>query len=247
MSNTFSDYIVFVDESGDHGLVSIDPNYPVFVLVFTIFKKEEYINQLVPALLRFKHKHFGHDVVVLHERDIRRDLGDFTFLKSKDKKQAFISELTDLVQQTPFVLVTTVIQKERLKSRYVEPDNPYHIALAFGLERVFHFLRDRDHVGKITHIVVERRGAREDQELELEFRRVVDGANYLNTKLPFQIVFAHKQINSAGLQLSDLIARPIGLSILRPQQANRAFEILKDKFYKNKQGKTKGWGLKFFP
>ena len=35
----FSDYVVFVDESGDHSLVSVDPSYPVFVLAFAIFEK----------------------------------------------------------------------------------------------------------------------------------------------------------------------------------------------------------------
>lgn len=34
MSDGFSDFLVFVDESGDHGLDSIDPGYPVFVLAF---------------------------------------------------------------------------------------------------------------------------------------------------------------------------------------------------------------------
>ncbi|HCU25092.1 MAG TPA: DUF3800 domain-containing protein, partial [Deltaproteobacteria bacterium] len=56
MNNSFSNYVVFVDESGDHGLVSIDPNYPIFVLVFSIFKKSDYINSLVPSLQRFKYK-----------------------------------------------------------------------------------------------------------------------------------------------------------------------------------------------
>ena len=32
----YGDYLVFVDESGDYGLVSIDPDYPVFVLDFRI-------------------------------------------------------------------------------------------------------------------------------------------------------------------------------------------------------------------
>ena len=31
-ASTYSDYIVYVDESGDHGLKTIDENYPVFVL-----------------------------------------------------------------------------------------------------------------------------------------------------------------------------------------------------------------------
>ena len=33
---TFSDFIVFVDESGDHSLEVINPDYPVFVLAFCI-------------------------------------------------------------------------------------------------------------------------------------------------------------------------------------------------------------------
>jgi hypothetical protein len=36
MNEKFSEYIVYVDESGDHGLETIDPNYPVFVLAFCI-------------------------------------------------------------------------------------------------------------------------------------------------------------------------------------------------------------------
>ncbi|HFD87807.1 MAG TPA: DUF3800 domain-containing protein, partial [Gammaproteobacteria bacterium] len=37
MTNEHSEYIVFVDESGDHGLRSIDEAYPIFVLAFCIF------------------------------------------------------------------------------------------------------------------------------------------------------------------------------------------------------------------
>ena len=33
----FSDYIVYVDESGDHGL-KIAPLYPIFVLAFCVFE-----------------------------------------------------------------------------------------------------------------------------------------------------------------------------------------------------------------
>ena len=33
----FSDFMVYVDESGDHSLTSIDKNYPIFVLAFCVF------------------------------------------------------------------------------------------------------------------------------------------------------------------------------------------------------------------
>lgn len=59
----FSKYIVYVDESGDHSLQSIDDNYPIFVLAFCVFNKRHYSEVIVPALEKFKFNHFGHDQV----------------------------------------------------------------------------------------------------------------------------------------------------------------------------------------
>ncbi|HET7267276.1 MAG TPA: DUF3800 domain-containing protein [Oleiagrimonas sp.] len=65
-------------------------------------------------------------------------------------------------------------------------------------------------------------------------------------------MFADKKTNSPGLQLADLVARPIGLSIIRPEQPNQAFEVLKKKFF-CAGGRTnlgvgyEGWGLKIHP
>jgi Protein of unknown function (DUF3800) len=66
---TDSDYIIYVDESGDHSLTSIDPNYPIFVVAFSIFEKATYA-KTIGHLLKLKFDTFGHDMVVLHERDI---------------------------------------------------------------------------------------------------------------------------------------------------------------------------------
>ncbi len=50
-------------------------------------------------------------------------------------------------------------------------------------------------------------------------------------------IFQAKSVNSTGLQLADLTARPIALNSLRPNQVNRAFEIIQPKL----------GGLKCFP
>ena len=99
---------------------------------------------------------------------------------------------------------------------------------------------------KTTYIIVEQRGKKEDEELELEFRRICDGQNFGNINFPFEIIMANKMTNSAGLQLADLVARPIGLSVLKPTQENRAYDILKLKFH-NKNGGYNGICLKVFP
>ncbi len=241
----YSDYIVYVDESGDHGLKTIDDNYPVFVLAFCIFRKQYYIEKIVPQLQGFKFQHFGHDQTILHETDIRRDRGDFSFLKTREAKDNFLNELTTIIEQSPFTLISTVIKKIPYRERYHDPANPYHVALGYGLERVFYFLRDQQaHIQKL-HVVVEKRGKQEDRELELEFRRICDGGNYEREQLPFELVFADKKSNSVGLQFADLIARPVGLHVFKPEQANRAFEVIETKFYGG--DRHNGRGLKCFP
>ena len=55
-----------------------------------------------------------------------------------------------------------------------------------------------------------------------------------------------------GLQLADLVARPIGIHYLRPNQSNRAFEIIEQKFLcrggRQQVGENyEGYGLKIVP
>ena len=58
---------------------------------------------------------------------------------------------------------------------------------------------------------------------------------------------ASKQANSEGLQLADLVARPIGLHLLRPGQPNRAWDVRTTKVDAGPRGRAPGWGLKVFP
>jgi len=58
----------------------------------------------------------------------------------------------------------------------------------------------------LTHIVCEARGAKEDADLELAFRRVCDGENRTCAPYPLDIVICDKKTNSEGLQLADLMA-----------------------------------------
>ena len=76
----FSDFVVYVDESGDHSLVSIDPDFPVFVLALCVIHKRHYAEKIIAAVEKLKFNYFGHDSVVLHEHEIRKQKGDFAFL-----------------------------------------------------------------------------------------------------------------------------------------------------------------------
>lgn len=245
---SYSDYVVFVDESGDHGLASIDRDYPVFVLDFCIFRKEDYIQNVVPSVEAFKFKHFGHDLVVLHEREIRKQEPPFVFLQDQERRRTFFDGLNGLIEHADFTIIATAIHKERLARQYLYPANPYELALRFCMERTYGFLRAAGQLALKTHVVVEQRGRREDNDLELAFRRIRDGENQQGPMPALEIVFADKKTNSAGLQLADLTARPIGRHVLDPEQANRAWEIVERKLYRHgAMQRVPGWGLKVFP
>ena len=224
------DHIVFVDESGDHSLDSINERYPIFVLSLCVFKKETYIHQVAPALGMLKLSFFGHDTTVLHEYEIRKKEGAFHRL-GKEQREKLLEELHILIQQADFTLIPIVIDKASLKKSGIDTPNVYHLAMQYGLEMLYKYLRDCSQEDLKTHVIFEARGKAEDLALEMEFRRVCDYQNSELKLLPFEIVIADKKTNSCGLQVADLVARPIGLSVLRPNQPNRAVEVIKNKIY----------------
>ncbi|XUU59456.1 DUF3800 domain-containing protein [Erythrobacter sp. HA6-11] len=232
----YSDFIVFADESGDHGLDKIDPEFPMFALAFCVIEKTSYINSVVPAFQQFKFDFWGHDGVVLHEHEIRKRKGPFTLLLTDPElRVSFYDRLNGLMSDTPMSIVASVIDKTKLKARYIHPSNPYEIALLFCMERLLEKLLANGQSGRTVHILFESRGKQEDADLELEFRRIC--ANQRNwgwkrtdfTQITFEPVFVKKAANATGLQLSDLTARPIALHFLRPEQANRAYETISTK------------------
>ena len=99
---TYSDYVIVVDESGDHGLASIDRDYPVFVLDFCIFRKDHYGTAVVPKIQAFRFAYFGHHIIVLHEHDIRKQKPPFLFLKNRQKRDAFMDGLNRLIAEVDF-------------------------------------------------------------------------------------------------------------------------------------------------
>ncbi len=247
IEENYSDFVVYVDESGDHSLLSIDKTYPVFVLAFCVFDKRQYANQVVPSVESFKFDYFGHDLVILHERDIRKRSGDFNVFSSKELHYRFMEDLTRVMTESNYHVISSVVDKQELSKRVAEQEHPYHIALQVCLERLYEFLLKQGQTDKMTHVVVERRGRKEDVELELEFRRICDRENQFSKSLPFMLRLADKKTNSSGLQFADMVARPIGIHCLNPKQNNRAFGILVEKFVKDNDQNYMGAGLNLYP
>jgi len=258
MDAAFSDYIIFVDESGDHSLEVVNPAYPLFVLAFCIVRKEDYTNRVVPSFQKLKFATFGHDMTVLHSRDIRKEHGEFVILRNLEKREAFLAGMSETIANAPFTLTVSAIDKPRHIAKYKNPYNPYHLSLRFCLERAYDFLIAMGQTNRRTYVIAESRGKVEDKHLELEFLRIGEENDHWNHD--FKLLFAPKSCNSIGLQLADLAAYPVGRHVLRPEQSNRAFEVVERKLMND--GKTgldvlrrprsrkkgyEGIGLKVFP
>jgi hypothetical protein len=236
------DYIVYIDESGDHNLNNIDPKYPVFVITFCCFNKNELINEVTPAIQGLKIKYFGHDQIVLHEADIRKSKEPFQFSGiDKGLRERFLIELSEIIENIPFTIVSVVIDKMKLKALYKNPNNPYHLGLRFGLEKLNEIFSNKNQEGKEIFLVFEKRGTNEDRSLEMEFFKICSENEQFGykqvdyAKVNYKMLLADKKSNSVGLQIADLIARPIGLNYLRPSQLNRAYNGISSKIHSNKK------------
>lgn len=213
-----SDFIVFADESGDHSLAKIHPDYPVFVLSFCIFRRAEYFETVSRLLQQFKLRWWIHDGVVLHSLRIRRKELPFVFLKTLDTRERFMADLTDTLARCPFILIAAAIDKVRLRERDLQPENPYSLALRFCLTRAHDFLRERgqEHLSAGKDAGILHRVLRQEGELA----RAPD---------------------------RGLVSTPIGHRVSNPQRRNRAFDRIQEKFDRGPNGELMGWGLEIFP
>jgi hypothetical protein len=240
----FGEFIIYVDESGDHGLQSLNPGHPIFVLAFCMFRVSSYIAKVVPGMQSIKFKYFGHDMVILHEREIRKSLGSFSSLYDQSRREAFMTDIATIVERVDFEIFACVIDKEKFRNHRKDVENPYSLALAFGLDAITLELMSRNQAGRETFVIFESRGKREDQELESEFRRITEGHSHDDNSVSLNFLAVDKKVNSSGLQIADMVARPIGLHVLRPEQKNRALAIILQKIHGAKENETPLQGLK---
>jgi len=219
----------------------------LFVLALAVFERQAYAGKLIPMLGALKLRYWIHEGVNLHSREIRKQLGPFSFLHHPEKRQRFIADINQLMETMPFTLFVTAIKKQEHQKRYgSNAANPYELALEFTMERVFHFL-SAEQAAELP-VVAEARGKKEDQSLERVFLKILtQGTNYISgedfKKLHCPLVFRSKRDNIAGIQVADLCAYPCARRILRQDKPSPAFEIVWKHIYKGRR--FGGW--KVFP
>jgi hypothetical protein len=243
--------ILFIDESGDHSLDVIDPQYPVFVLGGCIIDIDYHDNNLTPNLNDYKKKLFGRDDVILHTADIVRRRGVFRKLTDKDFRERFYVETNRFMDEAEYMIVASVIRKDDHLSRYgLAAIDPYMLSLRILVERFVYEVQKRGG-GEQGQIIAEARDETLDNELRLAWMDLrTTGTDYISAsevrKSISELHIRNKKKNIAGLQIADLVVSPIGRHILN-KDPKHDWRIIEKKFRKSAAGRYMGYGLVVLP
>jgi len=242
-------HYLFLDESGDHGLTSINENSSIFLLCGVLFHSEAY-DSFSNELDTIKTNFWNSTQVVFHSRDIRKCNKEFAILLDYNVKAKFYESLNNCIQKGTYTAFATAIRKDEYIRRFGKLSNDvYELSLSFIIERAIFRLDELPTMGKKMAIILEQRGKKEDLKLREHFQRLkARGTGFVSStrlnEYGLTIHFRSKSQNVNGLQLADLLAYPCATKARDPQRPNPAFEIFEDKIYAKGR---KYYGFKVYP
>ncbi len=241
---------LFLDESGDHSLTVIDPQYPVFVLGGVIIDDDYERGEASARLERFKLDVLGRRDIVLHTADIVRQAGPFSVLADPPTRKAFRQALNALMRELEFTVVACAIRKDaHLASYGVTALDPYILSLNVLVERFCFALADVRQT-QPGAVIAERRDPVLDAALVAAWRHMrTRGTSYLRPSTIQERIarldLQGKGSGRAGLELADLVVSPIGRFVAgKPPREDWA--IVESKL-RRRGGSYQGSGLVVLP
>jgi hypothetical protein len=251
------EYRFFLDECGMHDLRPEKDPFPVFCLCGIAVPADRY--DTFDALWKaWKARWLGDSHARVHETNVRHRSHRF-YRSDPVEQRELVESLDRQLAELEFTCIAAVIDKRRFGELYPAgkvddflPASAYLICIDFVFERFVHFLY---HVGGDARGLTqaESRGPREDAEVHSEFLRLhLEGTQWQSEQqfrhaLRPYIEFRRKDGNISGLEVADLVARPIAEKVLRPETAPVRWDIIEPKIYDGLQGRKSSYGLKVFP
>lgn len=240
--------VMFLDESGNHDLERIDPQYPIFVLGGVIVDRTYAREVVEPSVRHLKRSFFGREDIVLHTAEIIRKQNDFACLEDEELNRRFLVALTDMMREMEYEVVACAIKKDQHVARFGRTAaDPYHYSLGVLVER---FVLE---IGPVTDggtIFAEKRRPDLDRALEQAWQRL--RASGTESASPQEIderivdlSLKDKMLNFAGMQLADLVVSPIGRAVIG-KKTHADWHVVESKLHQ--MGSTyHGYGLVVLP
>lgn len=195
--------LLFLDESGDHGLANIDPQFPVFVLSRDIRKCEKEFQIL-----------FNTDIKKSLYEDINNLVAqsEYTVIASAIQKEHHINHYGKLASDVYEIALSFILER----SVFFLDDQPAgnkRLDIVIEKRGRKEDARLHEHFQRLCsrgtgYVSSERMHA---YGINIDFKSKIDDVN--------------------GLQLADLIAYPVARYVLDPKRANPSFDVLEPKIY----------------
>lgn len=206
MSGSQSKYYLFIDESGDHGLTTLNPDFPLFLLCGVLIAEPAYF-AIRDEMNHIKQEFWKDKLVIFHSRDIRKCEKEFQILFDMELKAAFYKKLNACIENGQYTVIASAIRKDNYIKKFGRLSNDvYELALSFMIERSVFYLDDIKQPDKNLWIVIEKRGKKEDKKLDEHFQRLISrGTGYVDAQrlrdIHLNIHFKTKKENINGFNL----------------------------------------------
>lgn len=117
---------IFIDETGDHDLIAIDPQYPIFMLGALLISPKEYAI-LTEKIVNLKQLYFHNaEDFILHSSELKRPVNkksDPRNIAVKDPivRKKFYEEIDTILADTDYKIVICLVKKYLFKDSYKYP------------------------------------------------------------------------------------------------------------------------------
>src|SRR3989344_6715361 len=165
--------LVYIDETGDHDLIHIDPQYPIFGLGALLISEENYL-KMNEEVEKLKKEFFGDGdgTFILHSSELKRPLHEKSNKRNRvmlDPKvrTKFYKEFDErVIKSIDFKVIACFIKKKLMADTYYYPADPYHFSFENLLNRIIRY------GDEVNAIYAEKRGDELNAELMAEYERL---------------------------------------------------------------------------
>lgn len=261
------DWVIGIDESGSPSLKQVQKakiactdaveSERHFTVTAAAIKMSDFITAR-DMVMELKNKYW-HDALFKYRGDEKRICFHSREIRGRKEAfnpelidyEAFIADLSQLMEDVPLTLYASHIDKVKHVDKYIYPMPTYDLCMTFVLERILRNMRN----DQTCILVLEARGTQEDKQLLKFIKGLIDhGTNYYGAEYfqrikgvyfnPKWCALAHNKKSYWELELADLCAHPIHKYFVYGTK-DKAFDVLLPKVcgYPNVSGK----GMKSFP
>jgi len=254
---------MYVDESGDNNLHPYPNDASKLLCLTGVIINLNDIEDIKYQMDAIKYIHFDIDVFnsnyPLHRKELINCTPPFDCLSDSFNRNFFNEALLFFLQEWPFHIISVLINKEQLESKYTRPYPPYRYGFAILMEKFSVFLLNH---GSQGDIMCESIGKKEDKQLKYTYTSLFNNdfqrfssEQFRRTLSSGDLKLKKKDKCITGLEIADLIAAPMKRYIIRNRTGlvfereifdDKIIEVIEPKIY-HRNGCRNGYGIKLFP